>query len=203
MAHYTGPKARINRRLGEVIFESSGALRAFDRKPQPPGMAAQRPRKQSTYGESMREKQKIKYYYGLSERHLRRLFKQAKNVSGNTGENLLQLCERRLDSVVRLAGFTKTRPQARQGVAHGHFLVNGVKTDIPSMQVRVGDVIHVKRRQNLAAIYHEFHENFEGGQADWLSVDSEDQKITVIRLPAAEDITLPVDVGMVVELLSR
>ena len=110
MARYTGPRARINRRLGGVIFENDGAVRSLDRKPQPPGMVT-RPKKLSTYGEAMREKQKIKYYYGLSERHLRRLFQQAKGMAGNTGENLLLLCERRMDSVVRLGGFAKTRSQ--------------------------------------------------------------------------------------------
>ena len=200
MAHYTGPKARINRRLGVDIFENSGALKAAERKPQPPGMA-NRPRKLSTYGEAMREKQKIKYYYGLGERQLRRLFLKAKRTQGNTGENLLLFCERRLDSVVRLAGFTKTRPQARQGVGHGHFLLNGNKHNVAS--TLVGDVIHVKRRQNLSDLYRGQQEGFEGQLADWLTVDAANQQIVVARLPTKEDITLPVEVGMVVELLSR
>ncbi len=202
MAHYTGPKARINRRLGIDIFESSGAIKAAERKPQPPGMAV-RPRKLSTYGEAMREKQKIKYYYGLGERQLRRLFLKAKRAQGNTGENLLLFCERRLDSVVRLAGFTKTRPQARQGVGHGHFLLNGKKHDIPSTLVGVGDSIHVKRRQNLSELYRGYQENFDGQLADWLTVGTANQEIVIARLPSKEEITLPVEVGMVVELLSR
>ncbi len=202
MAHYTGPRARINRRLGAVIFENVGATRAMERKPSPPGMAL-RARKLSTYGEAMREKQKIKYYYGLGERQLRKLFQQAKRRTGNTGENLLLLCESRLDSVVRLAGFTRTRSQARQGVSHGHFLVNGRRTDVASYQVRVGDVMHVKRRQNLSDLYRGYLENADSQAADWLTVDASLQEIIVSRLPAKEDITLPVDVGMVVELLSR
>ena len=202
MAHYTGPRARINRRLGAVIFENVGASRAMERKPSPPGMAM-RPRKLSTYGEAMREKQKIKYYYGLGERQLRTLFQKAKHTAGNSGENLLLLCEKRLDSVVRLAGFAKTRSQARQGVAHGHFLVNGRRTDVASYQVRVGDVIHVKRRANLADVYRGHMELAEGEAADWLTVDKGQQEIIVSRMPMSEDITLPVDVGMVVELLSR
>lgn len=202
MARYTGPRARVNRRLGGVIFENDGAVRALDRKPQPPGMAA-RQRKLSTYGEAMREKQKIKYYYGLNEKQLRRLFRQAKRTSGNTGENLLLLCERRIDSVVRLSGFAKTRSQARQGVGHGHFLLNGQRHNVPSTQVIEGDVIHVKRRQNLSQLYQSHLEEFEGDSADWLTVVPEQQEILVARLPAVEDITLPVEVGMVVELLSR
>ncbi|HCK42395.1 MAG: 30S ribosomal protein S4 [Planctomycetaceae bacterium] len=202
MAHYTGPRARINRRLGAVIFENAGASRAMERKPNPPGMAV-RPRKLSTYGEAMREKQKIKYYYGLGERQLRKLFQKAKHTAGNSGENLLLLCEKRLDSVVRLAGFAKTRSQARQGVAHGHFLVNGRRTDVASYQVRVGDVIHVKRRANLSDVYRGNIEMADGQAADWLTVDNGQQEIIVSRMPTAEDITLPVDVGMVIELLSR
>jgi len=202
MAHYTGPRARINRRLGAAIFENAGATRAAERKPNPPGMAV-RPRKLSTYGEAMREKQKIKYYYGLGERQLRNLFQKAKHTAGNTGENLLLLCEMRLDSVIRLAGFSKTRSQARQGIGHGHFLVNGRRTDIPSYQVRVGDVIHVKRRDNLSDVYRGYLENSDGRTADWLTVDPARQEVIVARLPAKEDITLPVDIGMVVELLSR
>ena len=202
MAHYTGPRARVNRRLGAVIFENAGATRAMERKPNPPGMAM-RARKLSTYGEAMREKQKIKYYYGLGERQLRKLFQKAKHTAGNTGENLLLLCEMRLDSVIRLAGFASTRSQARQGVAHGHFLVNGRRTDVASYQVRVGDAIHVKRRANLSDLYRGNIENFDGQSAEWLTVDNSQQEIIIGRLPTSEDITLPVDVGMVVELLSR
>lgn len=202
MSRYTGPKARINRRLGAMIFESAGAAKASDRRPNAPGMAPP-VRKMSTYGESMREKQKIKYYYGLGERQLRRVFEHSKHATGDTGEQMLILCERRLDSVVRLAGFTKTRPQARQGVCHGHFTVNGRHCDVASMTVRVGDVIHVKRRGGLTDLYGGNLAAFDGQAADWLHVDAERLMITVSRLPAQEDITLPVNVQMVVELLSR
>lgn len=202
MSRYTGPKARINRRLGGMIFESAGAVRASDRRPQPPGMHAGQ-RKLSKYGESMREKQKIKYYYGLGEKQLHRLYDKAQRQAGNTGENLLLLCERRLDSVVRLAGFAKTRPQARQGVGHGHFLLNGRRTDIASASVKVGDVIHVKRRAQLTEMYRDILASGDGDSADWLSVDAERLQITVLRLPTVGDITLPVDVGAVIELLSR
>lgn len=202
MSRYTGPKARINRRLGGMIFESAGAVRASDRRPQPPGMH-QGQRKLSKYGESMREKQKIKYYYGLGEKQLHRLYDKAQRQPGNTGENLLLLCERRLDSVVRLAGFAKTRPQARQGVGHGHFLLNGRRTDIASALVHVGDVIHVKRRSQLTDMYRDILAAGDGDSADWLSIDAERLQITVLRLPVVGDITLPVDVGAVIELLSR
>lgn len=202
MSRYTGPKGRINRRLGAMIFESAGAAKAFDRRPNPPGMHPPA-RKMSTYGESMREKQKIKYYYGLGERQLRRLFDLSKQGQGDTGSKMLMLCERRLDSVVRLAGFTKTRPQARQGVCHGHFLMNGRHCDIASFSVRPGDVIHVKRRSSLTDLYGGNLAASDGRAADWLHVDVERLTITVTRLPGPEDVTLPVNVQMVVELLSR
>ena len=120
MARYTGPKARINRRLGTLIYETAGAARALDRRPQPPGMHV-RGRRPSNYGLALMEKQKIKHYYGLGERQLRRYFDAVGRKPGNTGELLLLMCERRLDNVVRRVGLTKTRPQARQGITHGHF----------------------------------------------------------------------------------
>ncbi len=202
MSRYTGPKARINRRLGLMIFESAGAARALERRPNPPGMAPVQ-RKLSKYGEALREKQKIKYYYGLGERQLRRIFDIAKRKPGNTGENMLVLCERRLDSAVRLAGLTKTRPQARQGIAHGHFLLNGRRTDIPSALVRVGDVIDVRRRQPIVDLYRGLAASFATERADWLAFDETNLRVTVLRLPGREDVTLPVNVSIVVELLSR
>ena len=125
MARYTGPKARINRRLGALIYETTGASRALERRPNPPGMHT-RGRRPSNYGAALQEKQKIKHYYGLGERQLRRYFEKVTHKKGNTAEELLILCERRLDNVVRRAGFTKSRPQARQGIVHGHFFRHGI-----------------------------------------------------------------------------
>lgn len=202
MSRYTGPKARINRRLGAMIFENSGAARASDRRPNPPGMQLARGRR-STYGQALAEKQKIKYYYGLGERQLRRLFDAARRQKGNTGSHLLELCERRLDNVVRRAGFAFSRPQARQGIAHGHFLVNGKRVDIASYSVRPGDVIEVKNRKNLVEFYSGVRAQQEVPMTDWLSVSGDSLAVTVARFPGPEDISLPVEVGMVIELLSR
>ncbi|MEX0867562.1 MAG: 30S ribosomal protein S4 [Pirellulales bacterium] len=202
MSRYTGPKARINRRLGALIFENSGAARAFDRRESVPGMHQMR-RKPSVYGLSLKEKQKIKYYYGLGERPLRKLYDLAQRKDGNTGENLLVFCERRLDNIIRRAGFTLSRPQARQGVCHGHFTVNGHKCDIPSYQVRAGDVIAVKQKAPLAQLYRGVIESRGEPAADFLSVDPTTMSISVHRLPTPDDVSLPVEVGMVIELLSR
>lgn len=201
MGRYTGPKARINRRLGFDVFESAGAQRASERKAYPPGMA-QRRRKQSVYGLALAEKQKIRFYYGLREKNLRTYFDKARRTKGNTGEQLLILCERRLDNAIRRAGFCKTRPQARQAVVHGHFQVNGKTVGSPSYQVRQGDVITVKNRPNLHKLYKEqVNETIPGG--DWLNFDGDSLTATVTHLPTYQDVALPVDVGSVVAFLSR
>jgi len=203
MARYTGPKARINRRLGGLIYENSGASRAYERRQQPPGMHT-RGKRPSNYGQALYEKQKIKHYYGLGERHLRKYFDAAGRKKGNTGQQMLLICERRLDNVIRRAGFAKTRPQARQGVAHGHFHVNGVRVDKPSIMVRPGDVITVRDSEKLRTLYKGLQVDAAGaGSLDWLDVDAGGLMITVQGLPSSDDISLPVDVNMVVEFLSR
>ena len=202
MGRHTGPKARINRRLGAMIFENSGAVRAAERRDYPPGMS-QRRRKPSNYAIALLEKQKIKYYYGLRERQLRRYFDAAKGMQGNTGEQLLMLCERRLDNVIRRAGFADTRPQARQGASHGHFQVNGRTVTVPSIRINAGDVISVRNRPNLKALYGSLLESGSTNDADWIDIDTDNLSATVTALPTAEDVSLPVDVGKVVVFLSR
>ena len=140
MSRYTGPKGRVNRRIGMLIYENGGASRAMEKRgSQPPGMHI-RAKRPTGYGKALTEKQKIKHYYGIGERQLRRYFDKATKMKGNTAENLLILCESRLDNVIRRVGLTSTRPQSRQGVVHGHFRVNGVKVDRPSYLLRPGDV---------------------------------------------------------------
>ena len=202
MARYTGPKARINRRLSMLVYENSGASRALERRDNPPGMHP-RGRRASNYGTALAEKQKIKHYYGLGERQLRRYFGVATAAKGNTAENLLTMCERRLDNVVRRAGFTKTRPQARQGIVHGHFRVNGVKVNKPGYMLRAGDVIELRDRENLKNLYRGVVANNAPQPLDWLSFDSEEFKASVLSVPTANDISLPVDGNIVVEFLSR
>ena len=202
MAHYTGPKARVNRRLSVMVYESAGAVRAMERRETPPGMHP-RGRRTSNYGTALSEKQKIKHYYVLGERQLRRYFDSASRGKGNTGADLLIMCERRLDNVVRRAGFTKTRPQARQGIVHGHFRVNGIKVTKPSYQLRAGDVVELRGRENLKNLYRGVIANNSPQPLDWLALDSEGLKLTVLSLPTANDISLPVNANIVVEFLSR
>jgi len=202
MARYTGPKARINRRLGALIYENGGAVRATERRDNPPGMHT-RPRRPSNYGLALREKQKIKHYYGLGERQLRRCFNTVSRKKGNTGEMLLMLCERRLDNVIRRAGLVRTRPQARQGVTHGHFRVNGVKVTSPSYVLRPGDVITVRGHEKLQNLYRGLSGDSAGQPPEWLNVESQDLRVTVQTTPTPEDVSLPVDANTVVEFLSR
>ena len=202
MARHTGPKARINRRLGQMIYENAGAIKAMDRRDNPPGMHT-RPRRPSNYGQALMEKQKIKHFYGLGERQLRRYFSSVTRKKGNTGEMLLLVCETRLDNVIRRAGFTKTRPQARQGIAHGHFFVNGVKVTSPSYQVRPGDVISVRDKTGIRNLYQFASSESTGEPLEWVSFDGEGLTATVQSIPDATDISLTIDVNMVVEFLSR
>ncbi len=204
MARYTGPKGRINRRLQGLIYENGGAARAYEKRGnQPPGMHT-RPRRPSNYGVALYEKQKIKHYYGLGERQLRRYFDKASRMKGNTGENLLLMCEQRLDNVIRRAGFAKTRPQARQGVAHGHFRVNGRKVDKPSYMLRPGDVISLRPKDSVVKLYHMIREQgVDGEPPEWVRVDTDTMTITVEGAPSASDVSLNVDANTVVEFLSR
>ncbi len=204
MARYSGPKGRINRRLQTLVYENSGAAKALEKRGnQPPGMHT-RFRRPSNYGTALMEKQKIKHYYGLGERQLRRYFDRATAMKGNTGENLLLMCEQRLDNVVRRVGVWKTPPQAPQSVAHGHFQVNGVKVDKPSYQLRPGDVVCLRPRTNILKMYQALREQgIEGEGTEWVSFDNEKLVATVQGKPSASDISLPVDANMVVEFLSR
>ncbi len=202
MGRYHGPKARVNRRLGQLIYEASGARRASERREQPPGMHTRSPRP-TAYGLALNEKQKIKHYYGLGERQLRRFFDFASRKPGNTGETLLLLLERRLDNVIRRAGYVRTRQQARQGIAHGHFQVNGIKVDRPSYLLRPGDVITVRPRENLLTFYRAMSAENETQPVEWLTFDAETLRATVQGLPGPSDISLPVNVNLVTEFMQR
>jgi len=202
MARYNGPKARINRRLKAQVYEDSGARRASERRDNPPGMHT-RPRRPSNYGLALAEKQKIKHYYGLGEKQLRRYFGNVSHKKGNTGELLLMMCEGRLDNVIRRSGLAKTRPQARQGITHGHFYVNGVKVTTPSYQMSPGDVITVRNKEKIQHLYQFTSQEASSEAVDWVTFDPETLRATVQGLPGPSDISLPVDVNIVIEFMSR
>jgi small subunit ribosomal protein S4 len=185
-----------------MVFENAGAIRALEKRPSPPGMAERR-RKQSVYGLALADKQKIKYYYGLREAQLRRYFAKAKAQKGNTGDILLEMCERRLDNVIRRAGFTSTRLQARQGVVHRHFQLNGKTVNKPSIFVKPGDVITIRNRPNLKKLYRELADSGTRQPTDWIAFDAKELEGRVTALPTAKDVSLPVNILQVVAFMSR
>lgn len=204
MARFRGPRGRINRALGIAIYEGSGAVKALQRRPTPPGMhGGKRRRKPSEYALALAEKRKLVHTYGLGERQFLRLFRLAQREPGHTGEALLRLCERRIDNVIRRAGFARTRQQARLGVAHGHFTINGRPLDIPSHLVEAGDLIAVRDKPRLRDLYRLELERAKSPAPAWLDVRPEGLEIRVARLPEAEESSAPVDIARVVELVSR
>jgi small subunit ribosomal protein S4 len=202
MARYTGPTTRISRRFGQPIF---GATKAFEKRNFPPGQHGPKlRRKLSEYAVGLNEKQKLRYTYGLLERQFRRTFEIAKRERGVTGERFLQLLETRLDSVIYLLGFAKSRAAARQLVGHGHVRVNGHKLDIASAVVKAGDEVEIK---NLASSRQLAQRNLEENRArpvpGWLALNAEQFKATVTRLPNRDEIASDINEQLIVEFYSR
>ncbi len=202
MARYTGPRVRISRRLGVPIF---GASKYLERRPYPPGVHGPKSRrKNSDYAVGLIEKQKLRYFYGLQERQFRNVYEKALRMRGVTGEKMLQILEARLDNLVYHAGFGLTRAAARQFVAHGHVRVNGRKVDVASFSVKVGDVIEIK---DHAKSKSSAQKNLEGSTArvvpDWITVDREALKATLLRIPTRDEINPIANEQAVVEFYSR
>ena len=141
MARYTGPRVRVSRRLGFNVFENKKGDKALQDRPYPPGENGRKRMRETDYGTQLKEKQKVRYMYGIMEKQFRNYYKEASRMAGITGENLLILLESRLDNVIYRAGFASSRPQARQLVSHRHFRLNGKLVDIPSIQVL--SLIHI------------------------------------------------------------
>ncbi len=170
----------------------------------PPGMHSWRRRKPTQYGLRLREKQKVKRYYGLFERQFRRVFQEAERLRQNTGVAMLCLLERRLDNVVYKVGFAPSRPSARQIIGHGHVYVNGRRVDRPSFRVNQGDKISVKKSDRSEAMVRQ-HLEGDGMRTvqQWLEVSPEKLEATVAALPTRDDIQIPVEEQLIVELCSR
>ncbi len=166
MARYTGPVCRLCRREGLKLYLKGDRCYtdkcAIDRRNYAPGQHGKSRRKLSNYGIQLREKQKVRRYYGISEKQMRKYFEMADKMKGITGENLLKILEMRLDNAVYRLGLASTRAEARQLVTHGHFTVNGKKVDIPSYLVSVGDVIAVKEKSRSSVKFKELIENHQG-----------------------------------------
>ena len=177
---------------------------AIERRDTPPGQQQNRRGKLTDYGTHLREKQKVKHYYGVLERQFRRYFERAEHTKGNTGDALMTLLERRLDNVVHRLGFGLSRAAARQLVAHGHVTINGKRVNVPSYLVRVGDVIRVKNREKSLDLARGHKAETSREVPDFLSVTGSDVPEGIVgRLPGAEDVSLPVQTQLIVELCSR
>lgn len=202
MSRYKGPKTRINRRFRMAIFPAN---KASERKPYPPGQHGPRlRRKESEYALGLNEKQKLRFMYGLSEKQFHATFDRAKKRDGVTGENFLILLDIRLDNVVYLLGFARTRRAARQYVNHGHIKVNGHKVDISSFECSPGDVIEVQEGKSSRQLATR---SLDGSKyhpvAPWLSVDFDSLKGTVNRLPSSDDLLRDINAQLIVEFYSR
>jgi len=211
MARYTGAVCRLCRReamklflKGERCYTEKCAIEKRNFPPGQHGKTRMRKAKLLGYGLQLREKQKVKRVYGVLENQFRLYFEQAERQRGITGEVLLQLLERRLDNVVYRTGFATSRAQARELVRHGHFTVNGRKVNVPSYLVRVGEMVGVKAAsQKSVAIQHAMEEVKGRGIPEWLQLDAEKLAARVMSLPTREQINLPVQEQLIVELYSK
>jgi len=207
MGRYIGPVCRLCRREGVKLFlkgEKCITKCILDRRRKPPGQHGELRRKQTEYGKRLREKQKLRRIYNVREEQFVRYFEMAIKMPGNTGENFLQLLERRLDNVVYRLGFALSRNHARQLVVHGHITVNGRTVDIPSYLVDIGDVIGVKEdTRDNPDVQRALEVRGEWTVPKWLSRDTETLTGRVLSLPTRDQIDVPVDENLVVEFYSR
>ncbi len=208
MARYRGPVEKLERRLG-VDLGLKGERRlagksALEKRPYPPGQHGQRRTKLSEYGEQLQEKQKAKFMYGVSEKQFRALFAEANRKEGNTGAILIQLLEQRLDNVVYRMGFATTRRFARQLVNHGHILVDGKRVDIPSFRVKAGQKIEVKEKsKSNPQVVRAMELTNQTGMVEWVDVEKDKLFGIFTRIPNRDEISIPVEERLIVELYSK
>lgn len=208
MARYTGPVCRLCRREGVKLFLKGERCYsdkcAIEKRNYAPGQHGQRRSKQSEYGLQLREKQKARRIYGVLEGQFRGYFSEAERKKGVAGENLLVILETRFDNVVYRLGFADSRAQARQFVRHNHFTLNGKKANIPSMQLKVGDVIQLKEGSKDSAVIKAIVDNLGTKTPPaWLELDVNNLSAKIVNLPTKEEIDIPVDEQMIVELYSK
>jgi small subunit ribosomal protein S4 len=201
MARYTGPRTKRSRRARQLLDENKAKY--YDRRPYPPGQHGRGRIRESQYQIQLLEKQKLKFMHGVLEKQFRKYYKNAAKKSGITGTNLLVILETRLDNVVYRSGMASTRPQARQLVNHGHFLVNDKKVDIPSYEVRAGDVVTVKERsKEILPIQHAI-DTVGRTTPSWIVVDANKRSITIDDLPSRDQIDTEIKEQLIVELYSK
>ncbi len=208
MARYVGSECRLCRAENLKLFLKGDRCYsdkcAIDRRPYAPGQHGKSRREFSEYGNQLREKQKVKRIYGVLERQFRNYFKKAERKKGITGENLLILLERRLDNAVYRLGFANSRNEARQLVKHSHFLINGKRVSIPSYPIKPGDLIQVRdKSKNISGISEALDSVARRGIPQWLELDKTNLRGTVRGLPSREDVTMPIEEQLIVELYSK
>jgi len=208
LARYTGPSCRLCRRENTELFLKGDRCYtdkcAIKRRNYPPGQHGQGRSKVSDYGTQLREKQKVRRIYGLLEKQFRGYFATADRMKGVTGENLLSLLERRLDNTIYRLGFASSRTESRQLVRHGHFTLNGRKINIPSIQLKAGDVLELREKsRKIVAINDSLESVVRRGIPQWLELDKDAFKGTLKGLPVREDITTPIQEQLIVELYSK
>jgi len=194
-----------SRRYGAVLFSNGQSkLKAYKKRKYPPGMHGRSSfRSLSEYGKQLVEKQKCKVLYNISEKQIRKYYDKAEKSLGITGEEMLKLIERRLDNVIYRAGIGISRAQTRQMVTHGHFMLNGRRVDIPSIQVRVGDAIELREKCQKSPLYSEIKNEKKDQSAKWLETDLSKVKVTVTELPDSDDIEKIIDSQLIVEFYSK
>ena len=208
MARYRGPVEKIERRFGVSLAlkceRRLAGKSALDKRPYGPGQHGQRRGKISEYGIQLREKQKARMMYGVSEKQFRSIFVEANRLEGNTGENLIKLIERRLDNVVYRMGFATTRRFARQLVVHGHILVDGKRLNIPSAFVNAGQKIEIcEKTKKNPQIQRAIELTKQTGIVPWVDVDQEKVFGIFTRLPEREEVVIPIEERLIVELYSK
>lgn len=208
MARYRGPVEKLERRFG-VSLALKGERRlagksALDKRPYGPGQHGQKRGKISEYGLQLREKQKAKVMYGVSEKQFRSIFREANRLEGNTGENLIRLIERRLDNVVYRMGFATTRRFARQLVTHGHILVDGKVVNIPSYFVKQGQKVEIiEKSKNNPQILRSLELTSQTGISPWVDIDKDKKFGIFTRYPEREEVIIPIEERLIVELYSK
>lgn len=207
MARYTGPVCRLCRREGLKLFLKGDRCYtdncSINKRNYAPGQHGQSRKKVTEYGMQLREKQKVRRFYGISESQMVKYFDIADNMKGKTGENLLKVLELRLDNVIYRMGLGSSRAEARQLVTHGHFSVNGRKLDIPSVILSAGDVIEVVEKSRSSEKIKSLAANYNGNTVKWISMDIENLKGSIVAEPTREDIDIPVEEHLIVELYSK
>ena len=208
MARYTGAVCKLCRREGKKLFLKGDRCYtgkcAFERRSYAPGQHGQGRKKTSEYGMQLRAKQQARRYYGIQEGQFHKYFLMAERKQGMTGENLLRICESRLDNVAYLLGWASSRAEARQLTTHGHYLVNGKKVDIPSYLLKAGDVVSIREKsRDSEKIKAVLEANASRPVPDWLDKNGDDLTAKIVKLPDREQIEVPVEEHLIVEFYSK